>query len=180
MRVEEVAALVRPFVDEGDEAAMKSRELVLMLLACGSSPFSRDYFTPGHITGTAVVLAPGRQKFLLVHHRRLDRWLLPGGHVEPEDIQVGDTARREAIEETGVILQNEQLPLLVGIDVHGIPAKGREPYHLHHDLVFSFTAAEKKLGASEETRDVVWAAIGDFDRYDLPLSIRRSVLRALW
>ena len=180
MRVEEVAALIRPFVDEGDEAAMKSRELVLMLLAHGSSPFSRDHFTPGHITGTAVVFAPDRQKFLLVHHRRLDRWLLPGGHVEAEDLQVGDTARREAIEETGVILQNEQLPLLVGIDVHGIPAKGREPYHLHHDLVFSFTAAEKKLGASEETRDVVWAAIGDFDRYDLPLSIRRSVLRALW
>jgi len=179
MRVEEVAALVRPFVDEGDEAAMKSRELVLMLLAHGSSPFSRDHFTPGHITGTAVVLAPGRQKFLLVHHRRLDRWLLPGGHVEPEDFQVGDTARREAIEETGVVL-NGQLPLLVGIDVHGIPAKGREPYHLHHDLVFSFAAAEKKLGTSEEARDVVWAAIGDFDRYDLPLSIRRSVLRALW
>lgn len=180
MRVSEVTDLISPFVDDGDEAAMKSQELILMLLKCGSSPFSRDHFTPGHITCTAVVLSPDKRRFLLVHHRRLDRWLLPGGHVEPNDVRIWDTARREAIEETGVDVVPEERPALVGMDVHGIPAKGREPYHLHHDLVFRFHAKTPKLSASEETRDVAWASVAEFEDYDLPVSIRRCVLRANW
>ncbi len=159
---------------------MKSRELILLLLQCGASPFSRSYFTPGHITGTATVLTPDLRQFLLVHHRRLDRWLLPGGHIETEDDQVWDTARREAMEETGVEIVGERRPRLIGVDVHGIPAKGQEPYHLHHDLVYRFIARGVNLRASAETREVRWATLRDFDRYQLPVSIRRSILRAIW
>lgn len=179
MKASDIAQRVERFVDDGDEAAMKSKELVLMLLQCAPTPFSRDHFTPGHITGTAVVLNPSKQKILLVHHRRLDRWLLPGGHVESSDLDVAATARREAVEETGVDLVPAESQL-VGIDVHGIPPKGREPYHLHHDLVFSFMARSEKLQGSEETRDVAWCPITAFGDYDLPSSIRRSALRALW
>ncbi len=170
--------LVKRFQDDGDEAALKSQELVLMLLAHGSEPFSRDHFTPGHITGTAVVMSPDRKRFLVVHHRRLDRWLIPGGHVEMGDSDVAATARREAVEETGVELRQGVPPELVGIDVHGIPAKGREPYHLHHDLVFRFEAKAERLNASEETRAVAWCELTEFGRYRLPVSIRRSVLRS--
>ncbi len=180
MRAVEVADLVRPFVDDGDESAKKSQELVLMLLDCAADPFSRSHFTPGHITATSVVLTPDHRRFLLVHHRRLDRWLLPGGHVETDDSFIWDTARREAIEETGVGLLPERSPLLVGIDVHGIPPRKSEPYHLHHDLVFRFVARDERLTGSEEARDVAWATVADFDRYDLPTSIRRCVLRAGW
>jgi 8-oxo-dGTP pyrophosphatase MutT (NUDIX family) len=180
MRARDVANLVRPFVDDGDEAAMKSRELILSLLDQSASPFSRDHFTPGHITATAVVLSQDRRRFLLVHHRRLDRWLLPGGHIEPEDRAVWETARREAIEETGVEICDPSRPLLVGLDVHGIPPRAREPFHLHHDLVFRFVAASDRLGASREVREVCWARVTEFEAYDLPVSIRRSVLRAMW
>lgn len=180
MRARDVADVVRPFQDEGDEAAGKSRELILALLECGSSPFSRDHFTPGHITSTAVVLSPERRRFLLVHHRRLDRWLLPGGHVEAQDRAIWNTAQREAIEETGVQVIGEPRPELVGLDVHGIPARGREPFHLHHDLIFRFVAESEKLGSSREVRDVVWCRVNEFEYYELPVSIRRSVLRALW
>lgn len=159
---------------------MKSRELILSLLEQGAAPFSRDSFTPGHITATAVVLSPDRRRFLLVHHRRLDRWLLPGGHVEAEDHVVWETARREAVEETGVVIPQTARPVLVGLDVHGIPPRGREPFHLHHDLVFRFVAGSEQLGASREVRDVCWARVTEFETFDLPLSIRRSVLRALW
>jgi len=180
MRAEDVAAVVRPFSDDGDESAQKSQELVLMLLKHGASPFSREHFTPGHITCTAVVMSPSKERTLLVHHRRLDRWLLPGGHVEPVDIRIWDAARREAIEETGVEMVMEERPALVGIDVHGIPARGREPYHLHHDLIFRFLAKTERLGASAEIRDVQWCALSQFQRYDVPVSIRRSVLRSRW
>jgi 8-oxo-dGTP pyrophosphatase MutT (NUDIX family) len=171
---------VRPFHDEGDETAMKSRELILSLLEQSEAPLSREHFTPGHITATAVVLSPDRRRFLLVHHRRLDRWLLPGGHVETQDRTVWDTARREAVEETGVVIPATLRPLLVGLDVHGIPPRGREPFHLHHDLVFRFVASSDQLGASQEVREVSWARVTEFEAFDLPVSIRRSVLRAMW
>ena len=172
--VPSVAALVEAFDDGDDGAARKSRELILMLLRHSTDPFSRDQFAPGHITCTGLVVDPSGERVLLVHHRRLDRWLLPGGHVEPEDAEVWGTARREVIEETGAVLADEGVPTLVNVDVHGIPAKGREPYHQHHDLVFRFRARDCEVAISHESRDIAWTAPSEFDRYRLPDNVRRS------
>lgn len=156
----------------------KSRELVLMLLRHTPAPYYRQQYTPGHITATACVLHPDGGRFLLVHHKRLDRWLFPGGHVEAEDDVIWDTACREAVEETGVLLAL-QTPLLTGIDVHGIPCRKQEPYHLHHDLIFRFRAQSPELMVTEETRAVVWCSPAEFERYDLPPSIRECVERSI-
>jgi len=156
----------------------KSRELVLQLLEHTPAPFSRTQFQPGHITCTGLVLHPAGDAFLLVHHRRLDRWLLPGGHVEPEDAEIWDTARREVREETGAQLIPDAAPRMTGIDVHGIPPRRKEPFHLHHDLIFRFQAASPQIEPTEEVRRAVWCSMDDWDRYDLPLSIRLSARRA--
>lgn len=168
-------ALVEGF---SDPAADKSRELVLMLLRCSDAPFSRRQHAPGHITATACVAHPSDEAVLLIHHRRLDRWLLPGGHVEAEDAEAFATARREAEEETGVVLTADP-PRLVGIDVHGIPSNGKEPYHLHHDLIVAFRAGPGEIKVTEETRATAWARAEEFDRYGLPDSIRRAACNAL-
>jgi 8-oxo-dGTP pyrophosphatase MutT (NUDIX family) len=152
---------------------------VLQLLEHTPAPFSRSQFTPGHITCTGIVLHPASDAFVLVHHRRLDRWLLPGGHVEPGDAEIWDTARREVIEETGAVVVPNGHPTLAGIDVHGIPPSRREPFHLHHDLIFRFRAATTSLIPTEEVRQVVWCHPNDWNRYDLPMSICLSVRRAL-
>jgi 8-oxo-dGTP pyrophosphatase MutT (NUDIX family) len=157
----------------------KSRELVLQLLEYTPAPFSRAQFEPGHITCTGLVLHPAGDAILLVHHRRLDRWLLPGGHVEPEDAEIWDTARREVREETGAQLLPEAAPGMAGIDVHGIPPRRKEPFHLHHDLIFTFHAASPEIAPTEEVRRAVWCSMDDWDRYDLPLSIRLSARRAV-
>ena len=172
-----VAAIARGFSDPTDGEALKSRDLVLMLLECSPAPFSRVQFTPGHITCTGLVLAPEGEGVLLVHHRRLDRWLLPGGHVEPEDAEIGHAARREVIEETGVVLLANAAPSLYGLDVHGIPARGREPYHLHHDLLFHFRAKSAEFLVSSESHAVAWCAPAEFDRYRLPGNVRRAYVR---
>jgi 8-oxo-dGTP pyrophosphatase MutT (NUDIX family) len=174
---DDVTRLLQEFVSNGDGEAVKSRELIIALLSLSPDPFSRDIYTPGHITGTGVVLSPKRRRVLLVHHARLNRWLLPGGHVEPGDASVGATARREVLEETGARLSG-QPARLVGVDVHPIPANSREPLHLHHDLIFAFRAESKDCQCSEESRDLAWCRFDEFDRYELPASIRRSVLRA--
>ncbi len=174
MRPAEVAAWVRTLQDDTDGALEKSRELILLLLEFTPAPFSRDQFTPGHITGTGLVIAPDSVRVLLVHHRRLDRWLLPGGHVEAGDSAIWETAAREVREETGVPLRDDGIPPLAGADVHGIPAKGREPYHLHHDLLFCFQAQSDEFRLSHESRAIAWCAPDEFDRYDVPANVRRA------
>jgi 8-oxo-dGTP pyrophosphatase MutT (NUDIX family) len=169
-----VESIARSFHDPTDGQALKSRELIRLLLDCSPEPFSRSQFTPGHITCTGLVLAPGGEKLLIVDHRRLDRWLLPGGHVEPQDTEIWDTARREVIEETGTDLLPDAAPRLAGMDVHGIPSSGREPYHLHHDLLFAFRAASVDVRVSHESREIAWCTPAEFDRYALPDNIRRA------
>lgn len=172
-----VAALVEAFHELADGSATKSRELTLLLLACTPAPFSRRQFTPGHITAAGLVFAPDGERLLLVHHRRLDRWLLPGGHVEPDDAEIWDTARREVIEETSAQIATNPRPPLIGLDVHGIPAKRGEPYHLHHDLIFQFQALAEDLQVSEESRAVVWCGPESFDRYSVPPNVRLAYRR---
>jgi len=172
--------LISEWNDPADGEAEKSRELCKGLLQETPSPLSRNQFTPGHITGTACILHPDRSAVLLVHHRKLDRWLLPGGHVETRlDFHVSETARREAEEEAGVQIDMTRPPHLVGIDVHGIPARKKEPFHLHHDLIFSFNAISEHFLASAEVRDLTWCPLNRFDLYDVPHPIRRAVLRSV-
>lgn len=172
--------LISEWQDPADGEALKSRELCLGMLRDTPMPLSRDQFTPGHITGTACILHPYRSAVLLVHHRKLNRWLLPGGHVEADiDRTVAETARREAEEEAGVQIDTALPPVLVGIDVHGIPGRKKEPFHLHHDLIFSYRAISESFTGSDEVRGLVWCGLELFDHYDLPAPIRRAVMRSL-
>jgi 8-oxo-dGTP pyrophosphatase MutT (NUDIX family) len=178
MVIEDVARLLREFSPNGDGEAVKSRDLTLALLQHAPDPFSRDFFTPGHVTCTGVVLSPKRKRVLLVHHGRLGRWLLPGGHVETQDTSAAATAAREVLEETGARLSKD-VPRLVGVDVHPIPSNTREPLHLHHDLIFAFQAESKECQCSTESRAVAWCGLDQFEAFSLPDSIRRSVFRAV-
>ena len=168
--------LVEQFAPSPQE--QKSHELILALLEHTQAPFSRHQYDPGHITCSAVVLDAGRRRVLLMFHHRHRRWLLPGGHVEESDATLSNVAARETTEETTV------RPLraigLVGLDVHGIPARKhkREPFHLHHDLIFAFEAESDIIAATQEAPQVVWCAPDEFSRYELPANIVRAALCA--
>ena len=170
--------IVNGFDPGRDDLAAKSQDLTLGMLRNTLAPFSRKQFTPGHITCTAIVLHPVEPRVLLMHHHRLLRWLLPGGHVEKSDEDLAFTAAREAVEETAVEINPKVKPFLAGIDVHGIPAKKTEPFHLHHDLIWCFRAKSPLIEETEEARQVRWASRSDWDRLEVAQSIRRSIQRA--
>jgi ADP-ribose pyrophosphatase YjhB (NUDIX family) len=50
---------------------------------------------------TVAVFVVHAGRVLLHYHRKLDRWLPPGGHIEPNELP-DDAALREVAEETGV------------------------------------------------------------------------------
>ena len=121
---------------------------------------------PGHITGSAWVTTPARDRVLLVHHRKLDRWLQPGGHADGQT-DVAAAALREAAEETGLAdleLVGAGAGLVpLDLDVHVIPARydaaGREidDAHEHHDLRFLVVAAgDLAPRLSDESNAVRW------------------------
>jgi 8-oxo-dGTP pyrophosphatase MutT (NUDIX family) len=174
----EAVSIVTTFDPAADGLARKSQELVLGLLTQSPAPYSRDQFAPGHITCTALVFHPSAPLVLMMHHHRLQRWLLPGGHVESTDLSLHSAAAREAEEETCVQLDGAVAPRLAGIDVHGIPAKHAEPYHLHHDLIWAFRARSGAIEVTSEAPEVIWAAEADFDRLQIADSIRLAIRRA--
>jgi 8-oxo-dGTP pyrophosphatase MutT (NUDIX family) len=176
LTIEQAVQVVESFQDSSDPAAIKSRDLTLLLLRNTPAPFSRSQFAPGHVTATGLVIAPDGERLLLVHHAKLNRWLLPGGHIEEEDDEVWKTASREVTEETGVVLFQEP-GVLAGLDVHGIPPHKGKPYHLHHDVVFYFRAESDDCRLSHESRAVAWAHPDRFEFYELPSNIRLAYER---
>lgn len=175
----QVLTLLAGFDPGPDARAARSLEATIALLHQSADPFSRRTFHPGHLTASGIVLSADRARVLLVFHRRLRRWLQPGGHVEPEDLDLGATARREIDEETGVALDAGVPPALVGVDVHPIPARLDEPPHLHHDVVFRFVARRPERADPDVGREVVWCGIGELDHYQVDDPLKRSVAQAL-
>lgn len=116
-----------------DEKERRDLEAIVALVEGIKGCFSRSHFDPGHLTASAFILDLSSGKVLLHHHRRLDRWLQMGGHLDPGETPV-EAALREAREESG--LGELELPLSspFDVDVHPIPAGKGEPAHLHFDL----------------------------------------------
>jgi 8-oxo-dGTP pyrophosphatase MutT (NUDIX family) len=118
-----------------DDAEGRDRDAVAALVAATGRCFDRDFYTPGHITGSAFVVDAG-SRVLLHHHRRLGRWLQLGGHDEGEHDPL-QTALREAREESGLPDLTPLSTDILDVDVHEIPARGSEPAHLHHDVRYA-------------------------------------------
>ncbi|MFJ2473338.1 NUDIX hydrolase [Streptomyces sp. NPDC087659] len=107
----------------------------------------------GHLTASALVVDPARERVLLTLHRKLGMWLQMGGHCEPGDAALADAALREATEESGIA----GLTLLPGgpvtLDRHAIPA----PCHWHLDVQYAALAAPDAAPAiSDESLDLRW------------------------
>lgn len=107
----------------------------------------------GHITASALVIDPSRERVLLTLHKKLRMWLQMGGHCEPGDSTLADAALREGTEESGIA----GLDLLPGgpvrLDRHHTPCA----WHL--DVQYAATAPAGAVEAiSDESLDLRWFA----------------------
>jgi 8-oxo-dGTP pyrophosphatase MutT (NUDIX family) len=161
-----------------DSRELASLERIWSLLSSAADPFSRA--RTDHITGSAVVARPEGDGFLLVFHRRLERWLQPGGHVEPGDGSVFETARRETQEETGVTALDAPLgPLVLDVDVHPIPPRADRPGHVHFDLRYLLTTSQEAFAAqAEEVRGVAWFTLAEAVAAGADASLERALQKA--
>lgn len=56
----------------------------------------------GHVTASCWVLNKNKNKALLTHHLKLDRWFQLGGHIEEYDKTIFEASARELIEESNL------------------------------------------------------------------------------
>lgn len=135
---------------------------VLARVVAAEDPFSRSSLTVGHVTASALVLSPKRDAVLLIHHKTLARWLQPGGHVEPDDVDIDAASRREVGEECGL---SDLAPLEgrgLDVDVHVIPAnpKRGEGAHRHFDVRRWWVSRTHELAADlSEVHGAAWVPL---------------------
>ncbi|MFK3980812.1 NUDIX hydrolase [Micromonospora sp. NPDC050397] len=141
--------------------------------------------TVRHNTASAIVL-DGRDRVLLVHHRKSGLWLYPGGHVDPNE-DPAEAAVREAREETGVEVELVGKPSFEHPAVRSIVAPfaiiemdvadSRDGKHRHIDFVYVCRARTAALTAQvEEVAGAEWVAIGSVADLNVPQELPTLVV----
>ena len=141
---------------------------------------------------TATVYIIDKEQVLLIYHRKLQKWLPPGGHLDANETPP-EGARREAREETGIeieFIRQENIwidrwnaksferPYLCLLEE--IPAHGDKPAHQHIDMIY----LAKPIGGQEthnheETEGLKWFSLEDLERLKPDIEIFEETLETL-
>jgi 8-oxo-dGTP pyrophosphatase MutT (NUDIX family) len=130
-----------------------------------------------HVTGSAWVVNPARDRVFMVHHGKLHEWFQPGGHADG-DPDVLRVALKETAEESGAdpshfrLLSDE----IFDVDIHWVPATEVVPAHGHVDIRFLVELDDDiPLPGSHESHEVAWIDLSAVPRYNNNRSTHRMV-----
>ncbi|CCB86217.1 putative uncharacterized protein [Parachlamydia acanthamoebae UV-7] len=118
---------------------------------------------------TTSVYILEEQKVLLIFHKKLQKWLPPGGHIEPNEAPP-EAAKREALEETGLeigffLQENVWIERWNATSfarpylclTAEVPAYREQPAHQHLDFVYlGFPLKGEITQNVEETEGIRW------------------------
>ncbi|MBT4119935.1 MAG: NUDIX domain-containing protein [Candidatus Peribacter sp.] len=138
-----------------------------------------------HFTATAFIV-DSSNRTLLLWHKRLQRWMPPGGHTDPDELPE-ETAKRECKEETGLDVEivggasedlfascpreGQMLKIPIAMLLENIPdcPERDEPAHQHMDFLFlarPIDEAQDLVLAEEEGEDIKWFTKADIEALD--------------
>ncbi|HEY4530709.1 MAG TPA: NUDIX hydrolase [Luteimonas sp.] len=159
MHQDRLAALEAAFAAHATAWPGEAEEarLFIELLAEGVHAFLRERLE-GHFTASAFLVSADGQRTLLTHHRKLGRWLQPGGHADG-DTDLARVALTEASEESGLPGLRVEGGIF-DLDRHWIPERRDVPGHWHHDVRYIVRAGtDEAYVVGEESNDLAWLDI---------------------
>lgn len=119
-----------------------------------------------HFCASVFAIDPTNKKMLLVHHKKFNKWVQPGGHIEDNETPE-ETAVREVYEETGVKVKllGDRFPREDDfIRPLGIQCNRNLKGDMHIDIIYVAVANgnNELVLNDEESNDIGW-----FSRQDL-------------
>lgn len=147
-----------------------------------------------HFTATAFIV-DSKKRTLLLWHKRLQRWMPPGGHLGPDETP-DEAAKRECKEETGLdveIIGDDQPDLFhsnasegrmlkkpIAMLLEEIPAseQRQEPAHQHMDFLFLARPLDESQAikiAEAESEKMRWFTRADVESLDETTQIFSNV-----
>ncbi len=161
-----------------NEQEEKDKRLMLDFLEKNDDAFLRENRL-AHMTASAWVVNPARDRVLLVYHRIYDSWSWTGGHADGETDLLA-VALREVREETGVRHVRpvtEEIYSLEVLTVDGHEKRGEYvSSHLHLNVTYLLEASEEdSLSVCEaENSGVGWYTLeGSLAASSEPWFVRR-------
>lgn len=138
-----------------------------------------------HFTASTFVV-DSRNRVLLMWHKRLERWMPPGGHVDENELPE-ETAKRECKEETGLDVEivGDTQPDVFGPhsdegrmmkkpfamlleNIPASPSRG-EPAHLHMDFLYRAKPVDEGAMLTmqpDEMDELRWFTLEEIDAID--------------
>ena len=135
---------------------------------------------PGHLTGSAWIVDTARERTLLTHHLKLEKWLQLGGHADGDGDLLA-VALREGAEESGLTRLRAVSAEIFDVDRHWIPARKADPAHWHYDVRFMIEAdpSEPLVRAANESKELAWVPVAEVTRLNPEESMARMVRKTV-
>ena len=141
---------------------------------------------------TATVYIIDRDRVLLIQHRKLCKWLPPGGHIDPNETPP-EAARRDAQEETGLEIEfvkqenvwidrwnakSFERPYMCLLEE--IPAHNTQPAHQHIDMIYLARPVNCEiLENTKETLGIRWFTIDELEELEPDVDIFSETLQVV-
>ena len=152
------------------EKEKKDKELIVSLLQDYPEEIVCRSLLFAHLSASAMIFNPKRDKVLMIYHNIYQNWTMTGGHMDGES-DLLEVALKEAKEETGV----ETLELITEdiLSIEVLPVNGHYKNgeyiaaHLHLNATFGFeTSEEEVLRICEgENSGVAWLSVTALEQY---------------
>ncbi len=132
----------------------------------------------------ATTFVVHNNKTLLLHHRKLDKWLPPGGHIDPYELP-DIAALREVEEETGLKVALLDAGALLGpvrrlAQPLCILLESIGPDHEHIDLIYAARVIAGEVShAAREVQDWRWYTADELNAAEVAEDVRVLGQRAI-
>ena len=145
-----------------------------------------------HFAASGFVINPEETKVLLIFHKKLNKWLIPGGHVNKNE-SPDEAVLREIKEEVGLtprfvgnfndklkLNSEKQRPIPYCILEELIPQHKDKREHIHIDFIYILQSDKQDKIVNNEIHEINWVSkseISDLDTFDSIKQICNNIIK---